>query len=509
MKKARLILLGVVLIAFALRFYRLDSNPPGLYVDEQSIGYNAYSILKTGKDEFGKFLPLEFKAFGEYKLPVYIYLTTASIAVFGPTDFAVRFPSAFFGVFTVLVSYFLINSLFPKQESKTLLTSFFLAMSPWHIHFSRGGFEATVALFFIVSGAFLMSVQKRYIRIVGLISFILALYTYNAARIFVPLIVLLYLVKYWQHAEIKRKDVIAYILIATTFFIPFIVGITSGTALIRSSQTTAIVESMRRFPTPYPFLSHFFTLLANVSSYFAPSFLFFSSDGNGRHSVVEMGNLYLFQLPLILVGLIYVIKQKSSFGNKVLWWWVGLAALSASLFRPSPHALRSLFMVIPFEFFTAVGVTTIYDYIKRFSNSGRKIFFFLLSVVVAYSLVLYIHIYWVHYPKIHQLDWGGGYKELFVYIQNVEPQYEHITITNWWGQSYIAALWYLRYDPSRYQARDQTKSLFGKYSFGEHAIVQNGKKSLLVYPPNLDPGGIKINSIRLQNGDVVFDVWEL
>src|SRR3989344_1405842 len=98
MKKNLLIFL-VILLAFILRFYHLNLTPPSLYWDEASLGYNAYSILKTARDEHGKFLPItNFAAFGDYKPSGYIYLTVPAIAVFDLNEFSVRLPSVFFGV---------------------------------------------------------------------------------------------------------------------------------------------------------------------------------------------------------------------------------------------------------------------------------------------------------------------------------------------------------------------------------------------------------------------------
>src|SRR3989344_5188900 len=105
--KNRVLILIILLAAF-LRFYNLSKTPPSLYWDEASLGYNAYSILKTARDEHGQFLPItNFAAFGDYKPPGYIYLTVPSIAIFGVNEFAIRFPSAFFGTLTVLLAFFL------------------------------------------------------------------------------------------------------------------------------------------------------------------------------------------------------------------------------------------------------------------------------------------------------------------------------------------------------------------------------------------------------------------
>jgi len=106
----------IVLVAFGLRFYRLGSAPPSINWDEAAVGYNAWTIANWGKDEWGRTLPLVFKSFGEYKHPVYVYLTVPFVALFGLTDFAVRAPSAFFGVLNVVVIFFLARRLFKSNE---------------------------------------------------------------------------------------------------------------------------------------------------------------------------------------------------------------------------------------------------------------------------------------------------------------------------------------------------------------------------------------------------------
>src|SRR3989344_1420628 len=110
-KWSLLFLFCIILLATLLRFYQLGINPPSLDWDEASIGYNAYSILKTGADEYGNRLPLSFRSFDDYKPPVYIYLTVISVALFGLTEFAARFPTAVIGVLAVIVVYCLVQEL--------------------------------------------------------------------------------------------------------------------------------------------------------------------------------------------------------------------------------------------------------------------------------------------------------------------------------------------------------------------------------------------------------------
>jgi len=93
------LLFAIILIAFLLRVIKLSDIPASLSHDEVAIGYNAWSILKTGRDEYGVKFPLLFRSFDDYKLPGYVYLTAFSEFIFGLTPFAVRFPSAFFRIY--------------------------------------------------------------------------------------------------------------------------------------------------------------------------------------------------------------------------------------------------------------------------------------------------------------------------------------------------------------------------------------------------------------------------
>ena len=143
----RIIVVTLILIVAATsRFYKLGAVPTSLNADEAAIGYNAYSILKTGKDEYGRKFPLLFQSFDDFKMPVYIYLTVPSIAIFGLNDFSVRLPSALLGTLTVFVTYLLIEGLFASIPIG-VIASFLLAISPWHLQFSRSAYEANIAVF--------------------------------------------------------------------------------------------------------------------------------------------------------------------------------------------------------------------------------------------------------------------------------------------------------------------------------------------------------------------------
>ena len=138
----------ILALSFLLRVVALDKYPVGFTPDEASFGYDAYSILKTGKDQWGNAFPLVLKSFGDYKAPIYAYLTIPSVFIFGLTKFAVRLPNALIGTLAVYVLYLLSNKLF-SDKKYGILIAFLLTISPWHIMMSRGAFEANLIILFI------------------------------------------------------------------------------------------------------------------------------------------------------------------------------------------------------------------------------------------------------------------------------------------------------------------------------------------------------------------------
>src|SRR3972149_9411406 len=183
-----------VFLAIATRLYKLGEAPAGLYLDEAAQGYNAYSILKTGKDEFGKSFPIVFRSFTDFKTPIYIYLIVPLIPIFGLTKFTVRFPSFLFSIFTLPILYLLLKEITPKKNvfQLSLLTTFLLSISPWHILFGRTNFECNVALFFFLTGLYLfyLGLKKPGLLILSAVFFALAIPAYHAQRVVTPLMML-------------------------------------------------------------------------------------------------------------------------------------------------------------------------------------------------------------------------------------------------------------------------------------------------------------------------------
>ena len=317
-----LLLFGIVVLAAAIRFYQISSLPVSLYWDEVSTGYNAYSIATTGKDEFGISMPLLFKAFNDYKMPVNIYLSALPIKLFGLNELSVRFTSAFFGTLTVLITFFLVKEIFTKENTKKrfgadqklpLLAAFFLAISPWHIQFSRAAFEANVGLFFVVFGTYLFfkSFQKSILLPMCGLSYIVAMYSYRSILGFVFLLVLGLSIIWWRKIFDNKKYFIASALIGLVLCMPLVIALV-GKGASRFYQTSIQVEASKRSLDLYtkgtPSNKNFVLAKVFTEGYFSafsPDFLFIKGDPNGRHNVRGMGLLYLWEIPFILFGLLH------------------------------------------------------------------------------------------------------------------------------------------------------------------------------------------------------------
>jgi len=185
--KKYLPLIIVLILALFVRVFRINEAPARLTHDEMSIGYNAYSLIKTGKDEWGETFPLSFQAFGDYKLPGYIYATIPFISSLGLNTFSLKLPSIISGIVIIVFSY-LITQKISGNKYATLITASILAFNPWSIHLSRMAFESNLALALFTGGIFFAltvfekQTSKKNLILAGIL-FSLSAYTYVAFRL--------------------------------------------------------------------------------------------------------------------------------------------------------------------------------------------------------------------------------------------------------------------------------------------------------------------------------------
>ncbi len=467
------LLILIILLAFFLRFNKVTTDPPSLNWDEVSIAYNSYSILKTGHDEWGQFLPIHFKAFGEYKLPSQIYFSIPGIWLFGLNELGVRITPVVYGTLTVLLLFFLVKELLDNQWVG-LISAFLLSISPWHIQLTRGSFESSFSVFWVVLGLWLI-LKATHVKdkltnwylILGGLAFSVSIYTYNSARVFAPMF-LLFLAWYFRQWLLSHKKNVA---IATAVFLITLIPVvqfilqTGGNSRYKLVSVTddpgliPRIDQARNNST----LPHIFNILVNnrysYASYyiagnylahFDPRFLFISGAPHKQHHVQGVGEMYLFQLPLVLYGLWVMWKKKLKYRG-ILIAWTLLVFIPVSVTNDSiPNALRTLLAVIPYEIICAIGGYYGYLKLKKQDRNWLPVLRIIAIFVVLVSISLYLYNYYFNYPKNYSRDWQYGYKQAVDYMKLNQDQYDQIVFSRTYGEPHIFVLFFTAYDPVKF-----------------------------------------------------------
>lgn len=465
------IFLGLILlVAFFLRIYRVTEIPPSLNWDEASIGYNAYSILKTGKDEWGESFPLHFKSYGEYKLPAQIYASIPGIYFFGLNEFGVRITPVVYGTLTVLLTFLLARSLFGSNEV-AILTAFFLAISPWHIHLTRASFESSFSVFFVVMGMwfFVLGLKTPKILFLSVLAFAFSVYTYNSARVFAPLFLFCVSILYAKQLMLYKKYAILSAALFAVLLIPFISFVLSGEGsarykLVSITDDAGLVPRINerrgqsQMPGLLPVLIHnkvtyiSFYFARNYVAHFDPRFLFVSGAPHKQHHVQGVGEMYFYQAFFVIAGLILLFYKRSKF-RFLLILWLGLSFVPVAVTKDSiPHALRTLIAAPVYQLLTAYGL---YYAFSWFRNRGRLVgwIFALATVVIGiWSLGGYLHNYYTKYPYLYSRDWQYGYKQVVEFIGKHYIEYDSIVFSRHFGEPHMFTLFYLQFDPARFQS---------------------------------------------------------
>ncbi|HUV71845.1 MAG TPA: glycosyltransferase family 39 protein [Clostridia bacterium] len=538
MKKHFFLILILVFSAF-FRFYELGNNPPSLNWDEVSHGYNAYSILKTGRDEWGARFPLIFRAYGDYKLPLYIYLTVPGIAVLGLNAFSIRLISALSGIGLVLVAY-LIGEKITSSKKYALLAAFLTAVSPWSLFVSRVALEANLAAFLFSLGVYFsiswIKEPKGNHLTLAMICWGLSLYAYNSARILVPLFLFFFLILIIKKKLLGKESIVPAILFLV-FLLPLLpqffnqsgkarFGLVSlidqGTVnkIIELRQSSKLPANLSRLLYNRPSFLVFYSL-QNYFSNLSPYYLFFRGGSHYQFSLPDHELLYLVTLPFVIAGILKVLKGRAE--EKVLLFWFLAAFLPSAITRDAPHALRTILILPAPMLLTALGLEWIDKKITPRSVFKGKLLLVVLVFSVLVSFGEWWKDYWQIYPKTYSWAWQYGYKEAVLFIKENYSRYSRIFFTKKYGEPHEFILSYFPWEPARYQT-DPNKvwdyhanwywlDSFDKFVFfndweAGKIKCQNSNCLLLTSSGNYSSGWHKIKTINFLDGQPAFDILE-
>lgn len=538
-KFAKYALILIILIAATLRLYRLTEAPPGVNRDEAAIGFTASSLLTTEKDEYGKKFPISFESFGDWKMPLYIYLDIPFIKAFGESELSVRLPSALAGITGVAAIYFLTYALF-ASESLALLSSLTLALMPWHIHISRVESESNVAVLMTILGSILLlsALNKKSLKklVYASLLFAATYYTYHGNHIFTTLLLLglfdvyrneiIKVPKWWVAAAIG--GLITIVILSATLLGADRTKI-SGISIFGDPTVVHNNIELPRLLYSNP-NSLFVRLIYNRVTYgietvyqnylksYGPDFLFIKGGGNSAHNILGYGNLHPIEAPLLLLGTVWLLLNRKKKGAQLVLWWIAIGAVAAAITKDAPHSNR-MFAVVPgLAIAVAAGIVWILSETpKRFHKLTLGIIF----VCYAISMIMYLNQYYVHFAKTEAVNWGYGYKKLTPVLFSEVNKNKQVIMTHPENSPYMYILFYSGYSASAYQHEALRYPIssdgftdvagFGRFSFRaiDWSKDPSQKNTLLVTKPDELPGALAskiIATIKLPDNSPQFVV---
>lgn len=483
-KKLGLIILGAILLLSAvLRLWKLDKVPVSLFGDELDVGYQAYSIIKTGKDYSGNPWPLHFQSLAERRTPIFIYSTIPTVAIFGINPWGVRLPAAIFGILGIWGIYLLTLEL-TQNKKASLVAAFVLAVSPWHIEYSRAAFEVTELLAFLLFGLyFFFKAQKngKYLWIATAL-LVLTPLIYSTAKLFTPFLLLFLFLTYRRDIFQLSKKYILYAVAAglicgiptaystlfgggtlrfdyiSVFTDPTLEG-EVGYARLTDAQVEGVGRSLvskvssRLIHNKFTFWGD--KIVVNYFEAFSTNFLFIKGDLNLRHSIQGVGEFYKVEAIAILLGLSsFFIFFKNRRAKALVAFWILFGVIPSAITRDGGmHATRLILILPPLVILIAYGLV---EGTKLFGKRLRKYFLLIYILLYTGGFFFYQHNYWVHNPWYSERWWHAGFKEMVQSVKELQGKYDKIIISNAGEPPKIFfAAWY-QFPPDRWQ-KDFTK----------------------------------------------------
>lgn len=492
MRTQILLFCGIIVLAAVIRLFALGGVPHGLTWDEAAIGYNGYAIVTTRRDEWLVRLPLSFQSFGDYKAPLAIYINGLFTFLLGLSPTVVRLPFALAGIFSCVTLYFLIKELgqflgIKEKNILALLGALSLAISPWHIHFSRIGFEAGISLLFSSVGLTLLvsALNRRktlsQLKATAVITlsgvfFVAALYTYHSAKIYMP-IILIVLALFFVRAELVqfiRKyalGTIVAVLVSSGAVYPLIADTLWGNGATRAG----VLLFSEGHPAPVLVQKIFIQFFAH----FSPAFLFGGEVQNYRHTA---GSGILYPIGAVVIGAaLWLWAQKKLTRPLHRFFMISLTLLCvgilpAALSQEAPHENRALFAILGLTLLEAGGVFVVVKSIQ--DQVHKKMIVGSMALIYMYFTLHFVQLYFTTFAQRSASDFQDGYLEAFQLAQKYEkgidgmPKVENILFTSEYGQPYIFALFTKKSNPIWYRGGSLNTYQFTD-SFSESDLERN------------------------------------
>lgn len=508
-----LIFIIILLIGIFFRLWKLPQYPVQLSHDEVSQAYDAISIAQTGRDVYGNFLPTIFPSVGDFKAPFYTYATALVYFLIGNHEWMIRVPGVIFGIL-IIPAVFWFTLKLTQKPGIALFASFFTAISPSEIFFSRKSFENGAGIFFLlVSLSCLLThlekqKQQRWLYSAAFLS-ALGMYTYFSHAVIIPLMIVAFVLIFRKKFTRGFKKYLPVLSLWILFITPLVIIILTNPGSRYRSQTVFITQDsalgrqLNYITSENSFIAQFLhqKTVGDFSfnrylEQFDPVYLFGSGLDLTSQGPVNMGPLLLFQLPLLLIAVFYLI-QRADFtdAGKLLVFLVVIGVLPSGLtFEPhSPHRMIIVFTIL--NIITGIGAYLLWQKIKNFRIPIKMTLIVVLITILTINVVSFLHIYFVNYSyeksqyiqypfkQVAQFAWSQ-YKNFDLIV--FDPLFGEVTPFIGTGAHYYLG-YFGNYPPSKFQQQyrignKEREVIFDKFSVRKinWGQDQNLKNTLII-----------------------------
>lgn len=487
----------LILAGAVLRLARLGTLPPALFRDEAEKAYNAYCLLKTGCDISGHFLPLFINVYGVTTSAIYQYAAVPFMGMLGMNEWSARMPAAFAGIAAIVVNYALLRR--ERGVSVALWATFFLAFSPWHIVFSRWAQQGIFLPLLLAMGALGL---RRFLDgcraglPVAAAALAVALYAYEVARVFVPLLLVWMLLLYWREFRARWKQTVVSLGVLGLLSMPVLILLTTQTA-----EAQARFNKISIFQPDRSFAQVAIQFASNYVQHFSPKFLLLRGDAELRHSA-GIGILTGVEFVSLVVGVIVLLRWRE---KRDLFWlgWLAIFPVAASLTQNGiPHALRCIVAIPAIQNIAAIGIESCLARVPTKHSRQTRAFAVLLGLI---AFLPFANSYFVSYKSRSAFNWQYGVKQSLEKLRPLSDKIDRIVFYDVVGAEYFT-LFYEKFPPREFLAHQfaGTKYVFAPFNAPLDQLYADDKSVAAAYitvPGIPGPRGARKVSIAAPGND--------
>ncbi len=486
--KINWVLLGIIIIGSILRLVNLNNVPSGLHFDEAQSGYNAFTLSKHLKNIQGEFLPTDIDYFQDFRPAGNSYLTALTVGIFGLNETTIRLPAAIFGILTIYLTYLIAFKIFKKKEVG-YFSAFLIAISPYHIVFSRASTDGIIDLFWVLLSITLvlrfLEIKNKSLLLISYIFLLFSFFTYQTSRFMAPVLIFLLTLTHFIFYRVRTSTYKWILILIMVYFIfPWGYFAVKGKTGARFNQVSTfsfpevqrqINESVTeagtlKIPVVLTRILHNKPLgyLQDISarhlSFFSPPLVLFDTTKPSRYRVPSMGMFSIIEFTGLLLGLYFMFRYK---GNNLKWFILAallIAPLPSSItFDDFPNFQRAIYLIPFWEILAGFGIYSLFAYSKKYRKLTFVPFFLIFSLQFTFFIYQYFLISPIHEPFYRNYE----EKELALFLNSDEiKKYSKIGMSDNRG-TYIFYLVFNKLDIFNLNVQKE-----GKY-FHDNFILSN------------------------------------